>query len=57
MIVEFTDREIAEAVAGKFITKAILLPNPRSRYIEMGTASRGTTLAVLRLGDRLLEEP
>jgi hypothetical protein len=57
IVIEFTDREVAQAVAGKFVTKMIHLPDLERPYALAAGAPRGATLAVLRLGDRVLEEP
>jgi hypothetical protein len=57
IVVEFSEREIAEAIAGKFVTKVLHLPDAEQRHVFAAGASRGATLAILRLGDRQLEEP
>jgi hypothetical protein len=54
---EFTERDIAEAVAGKFVTRVMHLPEGEDLAFAGGGSRRGSTLAIVRLGDRQLEEP
>ena len=53
--VEFSERDLAEAAAGKFVTRTLYLPEEEE--FAGGGSRRGSTLAILRLGDRQLEEP
>ncbi len=55
IVVEFTERDIAQAVAGRFVTKVIHLPEAEPP--PAGRAQCGARLAIVRLGDRQLEGP
>jgi hypothetical protein len=55
IVVEFTERDIAEAVAGKFVTRTIHLPE--ADEFAFAGERRGAVLAIVRLGDKQLEEP
>jgi len=55
IVVEFTDRDFAEAAAGKLVTRVLYMPAAEP------AAGRGSQrllpLAIVRLGDRQLEDP
>jgi hypothetical protein len=55
--VEFTERDISQAVAGKYVTRVIHLPEADREFAPGGAARRGATLAIVRLGNRQLDEP
>jgi hypothetical protein len=56
IVVEFTERDIAQAIAGRFVTRTIYLPDDEPLVLA-GRAPRGATLAIVRLGDRQVEGP
>ena len=55
--VEFSERDLAEAAAGKLVTRTLYLPEAEEFAFAGGGSRRGSILAILRLGDRQLEEP
>jgi len=55
--VEFTERDISEAAAGKFVTRVVYLPEAEEFAFAGGGPGRGAVLAIVRLGDKQLDEP